>query len=125
MDIGKGFHAIEEMGFPLDEIIACGGACVEGSPWNQIQADIYGKPIKLTKTSENTALGCAMLISVACGIYKSLEEATDSMVRYNGTLTPSIENHKKYKKLMEIHDEIYHALKDRDIYKNLFFGSEQ
>jgi hypothetical protein len=26
---------------------------------------------------------------------------------------------------MEIHDEIYHALKDRDIYKNLFFGSEQ
>ena len=120
MEIAKGFVSFEEQGFPLQEIIACGGACRRDSPWNQIQADIYGKPVRTTTLSENTALGCAMLITVATGYYPTLEEAAAQMVRYDALYQPDPQNHCKYRRLMKIHDEVYSALKAAGVYSDIF-----
>lgn len=123
MEISKGFALIEKMGIDLNEIVICGGACKKGSPWNQIQADIYGKPVVLTEAAEiTTSLGCAILVEVACGVHGSLQEAVDVMVSLGETLMPDEEKHKKYIDLMRIHDDIYQALKGKRIFESLFLN---
>lgn len=120
MEINKGFSLIQKQGYPLDEIIACGGACNEHSPWNQIQADVYGIPVKTAENPETTSLGCAMLIAVAAGDYKTLEEAADEMVSYGKIFYPDETNHRKYQELTHIQEDIYYALKERNVYGQLF-----
>ncbi len=49
--------------------------------WNQMQADIYGRPVRTLACPEATLLGAAMLAAVGCGALPSLAAAARRMVR--------------------------------------------
>ena len=82
-----------------------------GSPlWNQIQADIYGKPTETVMTSEATSLGAAMCAAVGLGIYKDIREAADAMVRVKDHWDPDPINVELYNELFVHFKNAYGAL---------------
>ena len=44
-----------------------GGGATKSPLWNQIQADVYGRPVETLKTSETAVLGAAILAGVGAG----------------------------------------------------------
>ena len=82
----KKFSAIE-----IEEIVFAGGAS-KGALWCQILADVTGYRVKVPRVKEATALGAAMAASVGCGIYSSLEEASQKWVEWDKVYEPNMEN---------------------------------
>jgi sugar (pentulose or hexulose) kinase len=120
MEISQGFRIVKDLGIDIKEIRLSGGACVKGSPWNQIQADVYGIPVAVTSDMDTTSIGCAILSAKACGMYKSLEDASDCMVRIIERIEPIDTNHNRYIKLSDIQNDVYEGLKSKKIFDRLF-----
>jgi len=118
MEIAKFIHIIEETGINVTEIRLTGGTSFQGSPWNRMQCDIYGKPVTLIKVSDTGALGAAILAGVGVGLFSSQIDAAEKMVKKINTIKPIQENHIKYMKLIEKQNDIYQALHSHGIYKN-------
>ena len=125
LEMRKSLDVIQELGAVIDQIRLSGGACKERSPWNQIQADIYGKPVVLLKVGETTALGAALLAGVGVGLFKSVTEGVDNMVKIVNIIQPVEENHQKYNRLVELHDSTYKALSKAGIYRKLRTVTEE
>jgi len=70
----------------------------------QITADIFNKPVSRVQTYETASLGCAIIVFVASGRFKSFEEAIDNMVHVTTTFQPNKKNIEIYK---EIYEKIY------------------
>jgi autoinducer-2 kinase len=85
--------AFSEINF--EEIVFAGGAS-KGALWSQILADVTGYRVKIPKVTEATALGGAMAAGVGCGIYSNLKEAAQTLVVWDKTYEPNLENKKLY-----------------------------
>jgi xylulokinase len=83
-------------GIEVSEIRVDGGGA--RSPlWRQIQADITGKPIVLTRVIEDaSALGAAILTSYGVGIHKTIYKAIAAMVKVTDKIAPIPENREVY-----------------------------
>jgi ribulose kinase len=76
-------HILEDLrstGFEAQAMYAAGGG-TRSQVWMQIHADACQMPIYLTDESEATALGTAICAAHGAGLFESLEEAADRMVR--------------------------------------------
>jgi xylulokinase len=89
----------------VEDVRATGGGARSGL-WRQLQADIYGIPIRRTVADEGPAFGAALLAGVASGTYASVDEAT-SIVRLREEITEPDEERSK---LYEEHYEVYRSL---------------
>ncbi|MDP7421446.1 MAG: FGGY family carbohydrate kinase, partial [bacterium] len=76
---------------PVEEIRLTGGYTTIDT-WNQIQADIYGKPVSTLENPEASIMGAALLGAVGTGAFSSLPEAVKSMVRLKKRYQPAREN---------------------------------
>jgi len=85
----------EFSGIKIEEIVFAGGAS-KGALWSQILADVTGYRVKIPKVTEATALGAAMAAGVGCGIYASLVDATEHLVKWDRTYEPDMTNKKIY-----------------------------
>ena len=97
---------------PFEYYRVTGGAA-RSSLWNQIQADIYGKPVETVKCNEATALGAAMLGAMGVGIYKDIHEAIENMVHVDNRWEPIAANVPVYDELFAIFRDTYQALKEK------------
>ncbi len=105
-----------------DTIIFAGGAS-KGKLWSQILADVTGKSIKIPVVKEATALGGAILSTVAIGVYDSIDEAIKNMVKWDREIKPNMQNHKEYNKIKDRWQEIYKSqleLVDRGLTKPMW-----
>jgi xylulokinase len=89
----------------VEDVRATGGGA-RSVLWRQLQADIYGTPIRRTVADEGPAFGAALLAGVASGTYASVDEAT-SIVRLREEITEPDEERSK---LYEEHYEVYRSL---------------
>jgi xylulokinase len=87
-----------------------GGGATKSALWNQIQADVYGRPVETLKTSESTVLGAAILGGVGAGVFKSIHEGVDQMVEVTGKVEPNMANHKIYEEMYEVYTKAYEGL---------------
>ena len=85
--------------------------------WRKIQADVYNAPITTVQSSEGGALGVAILAAVGTGLYSSVPEACDAIIRTNEPLAPDAEQAKIYDGYFRLYDRLYQALKPE--YKEL------
>jgi xylulokinase len=106
-------ESLQESGFPEFQEYRITGGAARSALWNQIQADIYGKPVQTVKVSEATALGAAMCAAVGAGIYKDVREAIDNMVELDRRWEPIPENIKIYNEMFALYRETYYALKEK------------
>lgn len=110
--ICRNLEAIGDMGLEVKQIRTMGGGS-KSDIWNQIKADITGKTLHITKSSQDTAcLGAAILAGVAAGMFESVESACDSMVEIKKTYEPNPENHAVYLKQYKKFKVLFDSLKD-------------
>ena len=102
------------MGLDIHEIRTMGGGS-KSDIWNQIKADITGKTLQVTNSSQDTAcLGAAILAGSAVGIFSSVENAVGSMIKIRKTYEPNTEvedlynrQYKKFRLLYKSLEELY------------------
>jgi xylulokinase len=87
-----------------------GGGATKSPLWNQIQADVYGRPVQTLKVGESTVLGAAILGGVGAGIFASIPEAVDTMVEVTDTVEPNLKNHAVYEEMYEVYTKAYDGL---------------
>jgi len=100
-----------EFGTAVDEVRATGGGA--RSPlWLQLQADVYGCPIRRTGVDEGPAYGAALLAGVASGVFTDLEAATSSVRLRESITEPDPKRARRYDELYAIFASLYPALRD-------------
>jgi len=102
---------IEGMSIKVTEVRASGGGA-KSELWRQIQSDVFNKNIWVVEGGEGPALGVAILAGVGAGIYKSVPEGCETVVKATRTNSPVEENHKKYMEFYKIYRSLYPALKE-------------
>ena len=95
----------EELRVPVTKI-RVGGGGARSPLWRQIQADIFGNPVETVQVEEGPALGAALLAGVGAGVWPSVDDACDTVVRAANHLNPRTEvvqlmntQYKKYRQV--------------------------
>ena len=110
--ICRNIEAINQMGLQIDQIRSMGGGS-KSDTWNQIKADITGKELYLTQSSQDVAcLGAAILAGCAAGIFSNIQSAVDSMVKIKKVYQPNMENHKIYQKQFTKYKKLFACLNE-------------
>ncbi len=112
---------LEEYGVEVKDVITCGGLA-EKNPWlMQIYADVTGRPMKVSRSSQTCALGSAMFGAVAGGYYKKVEQAQEAMSGLRDVVyTPNPEAQAVYDRLYAIYRRLHDAFGTRDYSESLF-----
>jgi sugar (pentulose or hexulose) kinase len=116
IEVAKGFELIKNLGLDISEVRLSGGACQKDSPWNQLQADIYGKPVLVTQSGDTTSVGSAVLAGVAAGVFDNIEEGVKTFVKFVQRLEPDMNIHSKYMSLVKLHSKVFEALRESGVY---------
>jgi xylulokinase len=106
-----GLEIMRDLGTPDDDVRAVGGGA--RSPlWLQLQADVYGRPIRRTVIDEGPAYGAALLAGVAAGAFADVGDAA-ARVRLREEVTePDPERARRYEELYGVYASLYPALRD-------------
>jgi xylulokinase len=91
-------------------LVAGGGARL--AKWNQIKADVAGKPLRPCAVTENGVLGAAMLAAVGAGLYPNVTAAGDAMVQLDAPVLPDPARHATYRDTFARYVALYPRLKD-------------
>ncbi|MEI6787792.1 MAG: FGGY family carbohydrate kinase [bacterium] len=108
------------LGVPIRQIRLTGG-CTAIEGWNQMQADIFGKPVSTLENPQASLLGAAILAAHGVGIFPSVASAAKQMVRIRRTYEPARDRVGEY-------DSIYRkfrAIRGRCEAAHLFAASER
>ncbi len=99
------------LGAKITTVRATGGGAKSGL-WRKLLANILNVNVEIMNSEEGPGYGAAILAMVGCGIYKSVFEATDKIIKVSDTIVPDAELVKKYDKKYKIWKNIYPALKN-------------
>lgn len=102
---------IEGMNVNISEIRVSGGGA-ESDVWRQILADIFQHSLTTVKASEGGALGVAILAGVGAGIYESVEDACNRIVKGKEKVNPNTDLKDLYSKIYETYNSAYPRIKD-------------
>ncbi|MBE7557417.1 ribulokinase [bacterium] len=99
-------------GVPIKEICACGGLADKNPLLMQIYADVTGRELKVSASSQTVALGSALFGAVVAGKagggYDSIADAAKKMARLKDrSYVPNKENHKIYKQLYAEYEKLH------------------
>lgn len=100
-----------QLGGAVEMIIAAGGGS-ESDVWRQIQADVFGIPLRQTLLSEQAGLGAALLAGIGVGIYGSHAEACQQVVRYGPVTEPNPARQRFYEERYQQYRGLYATLRD-------------
>lgn len=107
---------IKEMGVDVSEVRASGGGG-KSKLWRQMQSDVFGTEITTINSSEGGALGVALLAGVGTGVYSSVPEACDAIIKVKTRQAADMALNAKYQKFYNIYGSLYNSLKQN--YKDL------
>ena len=77
------------------EIVFTGGAA-KGRLWPQIVADVLDRPVKVPAVVESTALGAAFYAGLGVGLFRTLDEVAERVVRMERMVEPNPANRHVY-----------------------------
>ncbi|MGW5473640.1 FGGY-family carbohydrate kinase [Streptomyces chartreusis] len=78
---------LHHLGAPLDGPLTFTGGAARSPYWNQLRADVLGRPARVPRETE-PALGMAALAAYGTGAAPSLAQAAEAMVRIDATVEP-------------------------------------
>ena len=100
-------------------VLRLGGGATKSALWNQIQADVYGRPVQTLEESDTTVLGAALLGGVGAGVFGSIAEGVDSMVHARDTVDPDPQANAVYEDLYQAYCAAYDGLDQSGAYAKL------
>ena len=96
-------------GQKIDDLLILGGG--SRSPlWCQIIADAMGRPVKLVREQESTALGAGIHPAAAIGLHADIRTAADAMTGIHKTYVPDEAMHERYTRMFEVYRGLYPSL---------------
>lgn len=105
-------EVFEGLGMVVNRVVASGGAA--SSPlWRQIQADIFGVELVTVASTEQAALGAALLAGMGVGLYRGAEDACERVVKTVSTTRPIESNARAYDQLYDVYKSLYPSLKEQ------------
>lgn len=107
---------VKRMGVKCEHVVLFGKGA-KSSLWKQILGNILNLNIDSVEIEEGPAYGAAILATVACEEYESLEYAVEKIVNFRNSIFPDAEIAEKYDELYAKYKELYPAL--RRIYEVL------
>jgi len=108
--IKRNIDALAGMNINISELRSLGGGA-KSTLWNQIKADITQKQIKTMESEEAACLGAAILAGKATGLFSSIEDAVENMVKVKNVVNPNQENQHVYEKGYENYKKLFDDLK--------------
>jgi len=109
--VRRNLEVIQDMGIGVKEVRVLGGGS-RSRTWNQIKADMIGKPILTTENSDAACLGAAILAGKATGLFKDVQSACRNMVHVSEKFEPSAKNKIIYDQVYNRYIDLYDSLKD-------------
>ena len=107
--VRRNIEVLEELGIRVNEIRCLGGGA-RSPVWNQIKADVTGRPVLTMANEEAACLGASIIAGVGVGMFKSLEEACGRMVKTRERYAPNSSNEKVYTDNYDKYVELYDSL---------------
>ena len=104
------FSIFEEMQVPVGNV-RLGGGGARSPLWRQIQADVYGYPVEIVEAEEGAAYGAALLAGVGGGVWRTVENACDAVVRVATMVKPNAADQAILAKQYEAFRAIYPAMR--------------
>ncbi|MCX7841456.1 MAG: xylulokinase [Clostridia bacterium] len=101
---------IKEMGVDVTEVRASGGGG-KSKLWRQMQADVFGTEITTINSSEGPALGVALLAGVGAGVYDSVPQACEAVIKVKTRQSADMALNAKYSRFYAIYRQLYKSLK--------------
>lgn len=101
---------IEQMGVEVKNVRASGGGA-NSLFWRQMLADIFGIGISTLENKEGSAYGAALLAMAGSGLYKSVEETCDAVIREADCMIPTVHESAAYSRGYEVFSVLYPTLK--------------
>jgi L-ribulokinase len=116
---------MEEYGVPIKRVINCGGISVKNPMVMQIYADVFNRPLEISRSTQTCALGSAMAGAVvagkAAGGHADFAAATKAMT---GVLAkrfaPIARNAKVYEQLYRLYKRLHDTFGTRDYAESQF-----
>jgi xylulokinase len=93
------------------EVLLCGGGGFRSDAWNQIRADVLGRPLRRAAVADAGVLGAAALAAVAAGLRPSLEEALAEVVAYDRLYEPDPVRAARHDETFALFRPAYEALR--------------
>jgi len=110
--------AINQSGAAVNEVRLVGGGS-KNQHWNQIHADILGRPVVTLHVTDSALVGAAMCAAVAAGFYEDFYEASNHFVRIKETIEPNPVNVPVYNKSFENYRRAFSLLSESGIFGDL------
>jgi xylulokinase len=102
---------MRDLGLHIDQIRLTGGGA-KSKFWKQLQANIYQTEVATVNSSEGPAFGAAIMAGVGAKIFKSIEEATENIIKVVENTQPVKEDSEKYEKYYQLFKSLYPKLKN-------------
>lgn len=113
--VREAVEILEENSLAVQEIRVCGGQA-KNHIWNQMKADIIGKPLAVPEVEDAELIGNAAVGFTGLGVFASLTEAAEELVHFKAEYRPDPEAHKRfterYRRYREVYDRFRSALHD-------------
>ncbi len=106
--IRRNLDTMRASGIEVRELRALGGAA-KSTLWNQLIADVTGIPLATVEIPETPSLGAAILAGVGSGLFASISEGCELLVRKKRVFVPDSD-------LRQVYDQVfrrYEALTDQ------------
>ena len=97
-------------GLPLARVHASGGPA-RLALWNQIKADVLGRPLVIPRETHAACLGAAMLAAIGSGWHADPAAAADAMVQIAQQVEPDARHAARYDALFPLYASLYPQLR--------------
>ncbi|MEM4245764.1 MAG: xylulokinase [Candidatus Bathyarchaeia archaeon] len=102
-------NLLDRFGVHISEATIVGGES-KSRFWNQMKADVIGRPIRSMKVADAAALGSAVLGGVASGVFRSVKDAVKSMVHKRDCFLPDNRRTREYRNVLDRYNRVYECL---------------
>ncbi|MGE5605419.1 MAG: FGGY-family carbohydrate kinase [Bacteroidota bacterium] len=104
-------ECLEAAGVYIQELRAVGGGA-KSNFWLQLKADVIGKKIVALNINEAGTTGTAIIAGTATGVYKSMDEALQWLVKPKKEFYPTDGYHQIYAGYYQKYKRMYQAVKE-------------
>lgn len=109
--IRDSFEITKSLGVHVERIRIAGGGA-KSPLWCKIIGNVLNVKVDKSNSEEGPAFGAAILAAVGCGVYQSVEEATEKLIKVVETTEQDPEIVALYDQKYNVFKKIYPALKD-------------
>lgn len=109
--VRRNIEALERLGIAVGEIRSLGGGA-RSPVWNQIKADITGRPLVTMECVEAASLGAAILAGKGVGMYGSVADACRQMIQPAARFEPNPACREVYQRNYDTYTKLFNDLAD-------------